>query len=347
MPGDERVAVIDFAASAPAWALPPRQMARIRASVPQSWTVRVVETPTISDGDGGAGPSAEVLEAVVGAEVYAGFGIAEAILEAGRDLRWVHSAAAGVGAALSPTMLARDILFTNSAGVHAVPIAEHVTGGLLFLLRSFDIAVDRQREGKWDRESFTGARTTVRELGECRVLIVGAGGVGTEIARRLSAFGARCVGLRRNPRLGTPDGFDRVTGPDDLDAELPASDVLILSVPHTAATNALIDARRLDALPAGAIVVNVARGALLDERALAERIGSGALRGAVLDVFREEPLAESSPLWHLRSVLLTPHVSAVSPGGYWDRELALLLGNWQLYARGEAMKNVVDKRAGY
>jgi phosphoglycerate dehydrogenase-like enzyme len=108
-----------------------------------------------------------------------------------------------------------------------------------------------------------------------------------------------------------------------------------------------LTAERLDLLPTNAIVVNVARGALLDEDAVVERLTAGRLRGAVLDVFREEPLAPSSPLWQLRQVLLSPHVSPVSPGRFWPRQLDLFFDNWRRYSKGEPLCNVVDKRAGY
>ena len=104
---------------------------------------------------------------------------------------------------------------------------------------------------------------------------------------------------------------------------------------------------RMDCLPPAAIVVNVARGALLDETALTHRLERGSLRGAVLDVFREEPLPPTSPLWGLRQVLLTPHVAAISPRRFWERELELFLDNWVRYRRGEPLRNLVDKDAGY
>jgi phosphoglycerate dehydrogenase-like enzyme len=109
----------------------------------------------------------------------------------------------------------------------------------------------------------------------------------------------------------------------------------------------MLTAQRLDLLPRHAIVVNVARGALVDEEALADRLARGRLRGAVLDVFQEEPLATDSPLWQLRSTLVTPHVSPVSPGRFWERELDLFLENWRRYRSGEPLRNVVDKHAGY
>jgi phosphoglycerate dehydrogenase-like enzyme len=180
-----------------------------------------------------------------------------------------------------------------------------------------------------------------------RALIVGVGGIGGAIGERLTALGARCTGVRRRVGLGPPPGFERVIGLDDLEAELPSHDVVVVAAPQTSQTDGLLTAARLDLLPSTAIVVNVARGALVDEEALGVRLKNGRLRGAVLDVFRQEPLAPTSDLWRLRQVLLTPHVSPVSPGRFWPRQLDLFLDNWNRYSRGEPLRNVVDKQAGY
>ncbi len=339
--------VVDLAATSRNWALPADRAGQLRDATPPGWTATLIEAPTVSDGDGGSRPSDEARRAIGAAEVYFGFGISRPLFVEARELRWIHSAAAGVQGALFAELVASPVVLTNSAGVHAVPIAETVIAGVMMLLRSLDVAVALQRERRWDKEPWVGADSRVRELSECRVLVVGAGGLGSEIARRCSAFGARCTGVRRRPELGPPPGFERVVGPDALDAELPAADVLIVSAPSTERTAGLIDARRLDALPAGAIVANVGRGSLMDENAVAERARSGRLRGAVLDVFATEPLPATSPLWGLRNVVLTPHVSAVSPRRFWERELALFLDNWGRYERGEPLRNVVDKDAGY
>jgi phosphoglycerate dehydrogenase-like enzyme len=160
-------------------------------------------------------------------------------------------------------------------------------------------------------------------------------------------MGVECAGLRRRPELGAPEGFARVAGLDALESELPRADVVVISAPVTPATDRLLTAARLDLLPAGAIVVNVARGSLLDEGALAERVRAGRLRGAVLDVFAQEPLSGTNPLWGLPEVLITPHVAAVSPRRFWERELALFVENWRRYERGEPLLNTVDKVAGY
>ncbi len=342
-----RLLVADLRAAAPAWTPPERVLDSLRRATPDGWRVHVVRSLTVSDGDGADRPSDETLSVIGDAEAYLGFGAPRALLEAAPGLRWIHSATAGVGSLLTPELRARELLLTNSAGVHAQPIAEYVLGGVLHFLRGLDIAVRLQAEGRWDREPFVGAGHSAREVGECRVLVVGTGGIGGAVGRALSALGAHCVGIRRRPELGAPTGFIRVVGLDGLDDELPSADVLVLAAPLTSQTRALISAERLDRLPPGAIVVNVARGALLDEQALAEQLESGKLRGAVLDVFEEEPLPADSPLWGKSRALLSPHVSGVSPRRFWERELALILDNWRRYRAGEPLRNLVDQRAGY
>ncbi|HEY9230060.1 MAG TPA: NAD(P)-dependent oxidoreductase, partial [Gemmatimonadaceae bacterium] len=159
--------------------------------------------------------------------------------------------------------------------------------------------------------------------------------------------GAKCTGVRRRVGLGAPPGFERVVGLAELEDELPHHNLVVLAAPLTGETKGLLTAARLDLLPPETIVVNVARGAQIDEDALADRLASGRLRAAVLDVFREEPLAATSPLWQLRQVLLSPHVSPVSPGRYWPRQLDLFLDNWGRYSKGLPLRNLVDKNAGY
>jgi phosphoglycerate dehydrogenase-like enzyme len=138
-----------------------------------------------------------------------------------------------------------------------------------------------------------------------------------------------------------------VVGTDVLDAELPAADVVVLAAPETPATRHVLDGPRLALLPAGAIVVNVARGGLLADEALLEALDSGRLRGAVLDVFRTEPLPADSPYWRHARVLVTPHVSGVSPRRQWGRLLDLFEDNWRRWAAGIPLRNVVDLDAGY
>ncbi len=153
--------------------------------------------------------------------------------------------------------------------------------------------------------------------------------------------------MRRRVDQPVPEGFERTCALDDIDAELPGADIVVLATPLTPLTRGVLSASRIDCLRPGAIVVNVARGALLDEDALIRRLASGKLRGAVLDVFAREPLPVDSPLWGMRNVLITPHVAAVSPRLFWERELELFLDNWARYRAGKPLRNQIDKHAGY
>lgn len=352
-PAPARVLVVDLNSSARVWALPPAAAARLRAATPPGWEVRVVDAPTVSDGDGGRAPSDAALAAVRDAEVYFGFGLHPALLAGAPRLRWVQSAAAGVRSLLSPELLAREIVLTNAAGVMAIPMAEYVLAGVLHFLRGFDVALAQQRAVTWDRAPWVephagpGAFPGPREIGECRALVVGVRGIGAAVAERLTALGATCVGVRRRPAAAAPPGFAAVVGQDALDAELARADLVVLAAPSTPETERLLDARRLGLLRPSAIVVNVGRGALVDEGALAAALAAGRLRGAVLDVMDVEPLPPDSPLWRLPNVLLTPHVSATSAAGFWPRMLDVFLDNWTRWRRGAPLRNVVDPAAGY
>lgn len=339
--------VVDLAATSRNWALQPAGEEAILRATPGDWETVVVRAPTSSDGDGAVAPSDASMRAVETAEVYFGFGMPRPLFLATRRLKWIQSAAAGVASMRYPELLSSDVILTNSAGVHAIPIAEYVVGGILALLRGLDVAASQQRARLWNKEPWVALDSIAREAGESRVLIVGTGGIGVAVATRLAALGAQCIGVRRRVGLGAPSGFARVVARDRFDAELPAADVVVLAAPMTDDTRGLLDAGRLDLLPRHAIVVNVARGALLDEEALADRLANGRLRGAVLDVFQKEPLRGDSPLWGLSNALLTPHISPVSPRRFWERELALFLENWERYRAGAPMHNVVDLEAGY
>ncbi len=343
----ERLLVADVAAKSKNWALTTDGERRLREATPEGWRIHVIKSQTSSDGDGPPRPSDEVMEAIRDAEIYFGFGIPKALFLEAKKLRWVHSAAAGVMSALYPEMVESDVLFTNSAGIHAIPIAEYVVAGVLHFLRGFDFAIDQQRRTVWDKTPFVRLDSVLREMDSVNALIIGVGGLGGAAGERLSALGARCTGVRRRVELGPPPGFNRVITLDQLDAELPKHDVIVLAAPQTPETTGLLTARRLDLLPESAIVVNVARGAMLDEGALLERIQAGRIRAAVLDVFREEPLPPDSPLWDCRQVLVSPHVSPVSPGRFWPRQLDLFLDNWNRYLGGKPLRNLVDKGAGY
>lgn len=361
-PATTRRAVLDMMDRRPVWAMPDWVPDAIRDALPTGWELVVIEEPTDGSGDGAARVSPRVLDAVADAEIYFGYGIPPELLDAGPGLRWVHSGAAGVGSSLHETMRTRDVVFTNSAGIHAPPMAETVLAMILHFTRGLDYAVGNQRRGRWSTDPFYHGPVPPTELSEATVGIVGFGGVGREVARRVAALGARVVAVKRTPPAPRDGDLDLLVGDGSLgsrievvhgaagrDTVLRESDVVVLTTPDTPETRDLIDADAFSRMKEGAVLINVGRGRLVVEEALVDALRSGRLRGAGLDVFRKEPLPEEHPLWSFEQVLLTPHVSAVTPG-YWRRETALILGNLRRYVAGvpvEEWENVVDKDAGY
>ena len=344
--------VLNLREHRPIWSIPDWAVREIRGALPAGWEMTEVAEPADGRGDGGGdSPGARAArEAVRGAEVYVGFGVPADLFEAatappeGR-LRWAHSASAGIGGSLHAAMRASEVVLTNSAGMYAEPMADTVLAMMLHFARGLDLAARAQAERRWDKAPFDAADTPVRELAECTLGIVGLGGIGRAVARRGVALGMRVIGTRRM-RSGGPEGVEVLSGADALDRVLPRADFLVLAVPQTEETRALIGARELAMLPAGAVVVNVARGGVVDEEALVAALRSGALRGAGLDVFAREPLPENSPLWTLPNVVVTPHVSGASHL-FWRRQTDLITENLRRYAAGSPLLNTVDKQAGY
>ena len=337
--------VLDLRAQRPVWRVPSNVVDGIRQALPTEWELIEIETPISSDGDGGSG-SPEAVAAVRGAEVYVGFGVGTSVVAAGREtLRWVHSCTAGVGAIL-PTVRETSIRLTNSAGVHAEPIADWVLAALAYFAKSFDHVTRAQIDKRWIQGSFGDRTIRVRELADIRLGILGLGGIGAAVARRGLGLGMRVAGIRRRPERGGPAGVAWVGGRADLPRLAAESDALVIAAPRTAETDAAVGREVLSRLPPDAVVVNVSRGALLDEQALLERLDAGALRGAALDVFATEPLPAEHPFWSHPRVLVSPHISPVTDR-FWEREAGLILENIRRYLAGSSLVNQVDLDAGY
>ena len=317
----------------------------MRAALGAGWEVVAVDAPAASDGDGGSG-TPEAQAAARGAEVYVGFGLPAGVVTAARaTLRWAHSGTAGVGASL-PHVRGTGIIFTNSAGVHGEPLADWALAAIAYFARGLDVMAAAQREHRWAKEAFTDVAGSVRELRDLRVGVVGLGGLGAPVARRAIALGMRVAGVRRRPERGGPPGIAWVGGPADLPRLAGESDVLVLTAPQTRETQAVVGRAVLERLPPGAIVVNLSRGALLDEAALVSLLDAGRLRGAALDVFAVEPLPPDHPFWGHPRVLISPHAAAVSER-FWERETGLIVENIRRYLAGVPLANVVDPEAEY
>jgi phosphoglycerate dehydrogenase-like enzyme len=360
--------VLDLLDRRPIWAMPGWVAEEIRSALPAGWTLHEATTPSDGSGDGKRmGLAPELAKALEGARIYLGFGVTPEVLAAGSPtLQWVHTGTAGVGSSLFPELVEAvrggRIRFTNSAGVHGPPMAETVLGMILYFFRGFDLAGAGQRESRWVSRSFYGADAPVRELAGATVGILGYGGVGREVGMRVRALGADVLGLRRSGarsaggagaglegELSALLGREEVLvgfGGAELNRLLEASDVLVITVPETSETRGLLSRDRLERLRPGVVLINVARGGVVDEGALADLLRIGRIRGAGLDVFAEEPLPESSPLWGLPNVLVTPHVSGVSRG-FWRRQADLILENLGRFERGEGLRNEVRVEVGY
>ncbi|HTI05128.1 MAG TPA: D-2-hydroxyacid dehydrogenase [Gemmatimonadales bacterium] len=337
--------VIDLSSPRAAWRIPPARVAEIAKALGDTWEVKEVKAPAVSDGDGGSG-SPEAVSAAQGAEIYFGWGLPSGIIAAAKSsLRWAHSASAGVASSLA-SLAGSGVMLTNSAGVHAEPIADWVIAAIAFFVRGLYRMVSAQRQARWAKEDFTDGAIAMREFRELRLGVFGLGGIGSAVARRGLALGMKVAGVRRRPERGGPKGMEWVGRLSDLPRLAGGSDVLVIAAPHTRETIGAVDQRVLERLPHRAIVVNVSRGSLLDEKALLELLERGRLTGAALDVFGEEPLPAGHPFWHQPRVLVSPHVSGVTTG-FWERETALIVDNIQRYLAGAPLTNVVDLEAGY
>jgi len=337
--------VIDLASPRAVWRIPRDRVVEITRALGQGWEVSGVKAPAMSDWDGAAG-SPEAIAAARGAEVYLGYGVPSGVAAVGRDtLRWAHTATAGVGSSLAH-LAGSGVVLTNSAGIHADPMADWVIAAIAYFARGLDRMVSAQRQGRWAKEDFTDGAIPMREFRELRVGIVGLGGIGSAVARRALALGMAVAGVRRHPERGGPRGVEWVGALADLPRLAGGSDVLFIAAPHTAETAGAVNRSVLERLPLHALVVNVSRGSLLDEAALLELLELRRLRGAALDVFATEPLPPEHLFWRHARVLVSPHVSAVTRG-FWERETALIVDNIGRYLAGASLTNVVDLEAGY
>jgi phosphoglycerate dehydrogenase-like enzyme len=186
----------------------------------------------------------------------------------------------------------------------------------------------------------------LRTIAGSHVLIIGLGGIGTATAGALAALGARVNAVRRSTSRPKPDFVDHVAPPERLLHLLPSADVVVLAAPQTKETRGLIGPRELEAMRSDAILVNVSRGGLVDEAALAEALANGTVGAAALDVFEQEPLPKDSPLWSMDNVLITPHTAGFRPD-HWDAVIELFTENLRRFDSGQELLNVVNKKAGY
>jgi phosphoglycerate dehydrogenase-like enzyme len=286
--------------------------------------------------------SAATPREIAAADAAIGVCSAEVLAQA-KQLQWIQWTAAGVERCVrQPLMHERHILLTNLQRTMGPTMAEHVLGMMLALSRHLDYFLKEQQQAHWTKE---GPRPQLADLEGKTVLVVGLGGIGTEVARRAHAFGMRVIATRASGRTG-PDYVSYVGLPDELLKLAKEADFVVNCAPITPQTTGIFNQEFFAALKPGAYFVSVGRGRSTVTADLIAALKSGKLAGAGLDVVDPEPLPADSPLWHLPNLIITPHVSADTPLAE-DQRSAVVVENLRRYAAGEPMLSVVDVERGY
>lgn len=258
------------------------------------------------------------------------------------NARWIQASSSGIGEWVKRLgIVDSQIVVTNAAGIHSRPLAEFAVFAMLYFAKNWSRMAAEQRVHHWER-------CAVDTLANKNLGIVGLGRVGRTVASLAKAFGMGVLGVRRTPRSVGDDAVDVecIYGPDALHEVLRQSHYLVLTVPYTSETAGMIGRAELASLPQGAVLINIARGSIVDESALIQALQSGHLGGAALDVVAREPLAQDSPLWQMDNVLITPHSMSTAL----DENVHLtdlFCDNLRRYLEGLPLRNVIDKRRGY
>lgn len=255
------------------------------------------------------------------------------------NLKWIQVISAGIELIPLQELASKQILMTNARGIHRIPMAEYTIGMMLSLARSNYTFYANQQQSLWDRSP------RIQEIHKQTLGILGLGAIGTEIAKRAKAFGMRVVGLKRDTSTGV-EFVDQLYAPEEMKDLLAESDFVVAVLPHTKETEELFDEQAFKAMKQTAYFINIGRGSLVKDEALIHALENEQIAGAVLDVYREEPLPAEHPFWKTKNLILTPHVSGRSPF-YMTRALEIFEHNLKQYPNEQAMINVIPLTRGY
>ncbi|MGH9661837.1 MAG: D-2-hydroxyacid dehydrogenase [Bryobacteraceae bacterium] len=286
---------------------------------------------------------AKLLEQVADADAIFGT-INPALFRAAKKLKWVQVYSAGVETYRFPEFLNSDVVLTNAKIIQGPNIADHALSMLLALTRGMHHFIPERTKEQWAARDDRGRYGLIELRGKTAV-IIGVGGIGSQIAQRAHAFGMRVIGV--DPKeMPITQYVQRMVFPDRLDTVLPEADVVFVSAPHTPQSENMMGPRQFEMLKKGSYFIAVSRGKLYDTGALVKALDSKQLAGAGLDVTNPEPLPAGHALWKFENVIITPHVAGQSDRVQ-DRRMELLKQNIQRFVAGEPMLNVVDKVKGY
>ncbi|HKV29195.1 MAG TPA: D-2-hydroxyacid dehydrogenase [Candidatus Acidoferrales bacterium] len=314
------------------WRAPQEVAARIR----QRWpAMNVLHLPNYE----------HVTDELPDADILVGYSLRAQQFAHAKKLKWIHATAAGVGQLMYPELRQSGVLLTNASGIHAVPMSEHILGMIIAMARRFPDAMCYQSQSRWAQQEIWDAKPRPLELSGRLLLIVGFGSTGRELARRIQPLGMRIWGVTRSGR-GDAQLAERILPVTQLANALPHADFIVLAAPETVETRQMIGANEFALMKPEAYLINVARGTLVDEAALAAALRARTIAGAAIDVATEEPLLPQNPLWNLDNIFITPHVSAVSER-LWARQADLLMENLERWFDGRELINRVDLQRGY
>ncbi len=289
-------------------------------------------------------------EPIRDAEVVVCGNLSADLLACAEKLRWVSFWSAGLDNKVTPELEARRLLLTSANGVHGPNIAEHVLMFMLMFARQMPFFARMQAESRWERQMPLDSQpgNQVFELNGQTLGIVGLGRIGEALTVRAKAFGMRVLGLKRDPnsRYDSAVQPDALYGPEQLPLLLQEADHVCIAIPYTPQTHHLFNAATLAHLRPSAYLYNIARGKIIDEAALIAALQQGKLAGAGLDVFETEPLPVDSPLWRMSNVIITPHVSGLTPH-YFTRAAAIFAANLKRYLENEPLQSLYDPARGY
>ena len=315
-----------------AWQIPESGVARLRQRFPDVTFVHATDAEARARG-------------LVDCDAAFTWILSAAELATATRLRWLHSSAVAVETLALPELFARGITVSNSRGVQAIPIAEHVMAVILALAKRLPYVLESQRDRRWTQNDFVDDRLpwllSGRTLG-----LIGVGTIGSAVAERARAFGMKVIAVRRRAPGDPVAGIDDIRPLDALDTVLAEADVLVIAAPLTPETHRLIGAAEMARMKRGAVLINIGRAKIIDEAALADALRSGHLGGASLDVYHKEPLPPDDPLWTSPNVVLTPHTSGFRQG-HWDDVIDLYSENLRRFQRGERVAFCVAPELGY
>jgi len=286
-----------------------------------------------------------VMEEIADADIAISWSLRGEQIKVAKRLRWIHSTAAAVHQLMTPELRASDILVTNARDVHGPVVAEHAIALAFALAKRLPQAVRHQQQKHWAQHDLWNAQPRPRELSGGTMTVIGMGGIGRPLAKLAKSLGMRVVGVREHPEAAS-EFADEVCAFGELDRALRQADFVVLAVPVTPKTHHLMNAKRLAQLKSDAYLINVGRGVLIDEDALAQALRANRFAGAALDVTTAEPLPADSPLWTMENVFITPHIAGLTER-MWERHYQHYTRNLRRYLAGETLLWVVDKQRGY